>query len=184
MRPPRLTCRAHPRPMPNWPIYLPHVFLGATARVSETQGLLAGGFGSRRRAAGEVTSRSGECPSDRPPGLPGASSRHCRLGQGRCPITTSGRSPGLACPSHPSVDFTPLPSLVAGMGRGRHIIRGGGRERNTNTGRTPAGLTLHEIPTGHMGAPWAAGGRGALSAESTGHGHRGTLGPAILHLNH
>lgn len=67
-------------------VYLDCVILGAAARAFETQGLLAGGSGTKRwLAAGEVTTHSRECPSDRPPGLPGVSSRHCWLGQGRWP---------------------------------------------------------------------------------------------------
>lgn len=82
---------------------------GAAARVSETRGLPAGGSGSKRwPAAGEVTTHSGECPSDRPPGLPGASSRDCRLGQGRWPYHHLWQVP------RPGPRLAVLPALCRG----------------------------------------------------------------------
>lgn len=86
--PPHLCAMQGQTPSPgHGQVYLDCVILGGSAQASETRGLLDGSSGTKRwpPAAGEVTTHSGECPSDRPPGLPEVSSRHCWLGQGRWP---------------------------------------------------------------------------------------------------
>lgn len=114
-------CRAQGQ-MPPWaqgPVYLHRVVCGAAARASEPQVLLAAGSAIQRwPAAGEVTTRSGECPSDRPPGLPEVSSRHCRLGQGTWPCHHLGHipltRPQAGCPNPPFAGVTsPAPGREA-----------------------------------------------------------------------
>ena len=106
-------------PCAQGPVYLHCVIFGAAARASETRDLPAEDSGTQRwPAAGEVTTHSGECPSDRPPGLPGASSRHCRLGQGRRPYHHLGHiplaRPQAGCPNLPSAGVTsPAPGMGA-----------------------------------------------------------------------
>lgn len=110
-------------------VYLDCVILGGSAQASETRGFLDGGSGTKRwpAAAGEVTTHSGECPSDRPPGLPEVSSRHCWLGQGRWPYhhLWQGPWPGPRLAAPPTLGWGKRPCIRYGSLPGRTpFIRG------------------------------------------------------------
>ena len=72
--------RAHRRICQPRPQYLHCEILVAVAQTSESQHLLAGGFGTMRRlVTEEVMTHLEGCPSDRPPELLGVSLRACWL---------------------------------------------------------------------------------------------------------